>query len=315
MEEKLGRVDAIIAKIEDGGVPDMEEIRFLNEEALVIFRSKPNVVRVEAPVTICGDIHGQFVDLMELFDICGKVPNTNYLFMGDYVDRGPKSVEVVSYLFALMIRYPESITLLRGNHESASTSLHFGFRDEVVSRYGSEEVWQIYTSTFNSIPLAALVGGKILCVHGGLSPSIKTIADIEEIDRFREIPHQGPMCDLMWSDPANISGFQPSIRDAGYQFGEDVTKAFNKTNGLILTCRAHQLVMGGVEYSHNNQIVTVFSAPDYCMRCGNTAGVIELDENLQRKEIIFETPRNTSVINDDIPDFYLSDSDYSDYSD
>lgn len=300
-------IDAIITKIENGGFPTVEEVMFINQKARVIFSALPNVVKVKAPVTICGDIHGQYGDLMELFRIGGKVPYTNYLFMGDYVDRGSQSVETVSYLFALKIKYPEHITLLRGNHESSGISHHFGFRDEVVERYGNDAVWQTYTQTFCNLPLAALVGGKILCVHGGLSPDIKSIADIEKIDRFREIPHEGPMCDLVWSDPAGKAGFQPSCREAGFQFGADVTRNWNKVNDLELTVRAHQLVMTGLEFGHNGQIVTIFSAPDYCMRCGNPAGMLELDENLKRKEIRFETPRTLEDANEDVPAYFRFD--------
>jgi serine/threonine-protein phosphatase 2A catalytic subunit len=129
--------------------------------------------------------------------------------MGDYVDRGSQSVEIVSYLFTLMIRYQDSIRLPRGSHESAFTSQHFGFREEVIARYGSDHIWQIYTQPFSTIPLEALIAKKIICVHGWISHAIKTIADIQTIDRFHEIPHQGPMRDLMWSDTATIQGFQP----------------------------------------------------------------------------------------------------------
>jgi serine/threonine-protein phosphatase 2A catalytic subunit len=270
------------------------------------------VITVTAPVTICGDIHGQYNDLVELFEIGGSIPFTNYLFMGDYVDRGPQSVETVSYLFCLKIKYPDHITLLRGNHESAGISEHFGFRDEVVDRYGDDTVWQIYTRTFNHLPLADLVVStqvdvKILCVHGGLSPNLKKISDIEEIERHRELPHEGPMCDLVWSDPAAIVGYQPSCREAGYQFGADITREWNKENNLTLTVRAHQLVMSGLAYTHNTGIVTIFSAPDYCMRCGNKAGIMELDENCARTEIRFGTPRNIAAEAKDIPQYFRFD--------
>lgn len=302
-------LDSIIKKIEDGKLPSVEDINFINEKAREIFKTLDNVVQVGVPVTICGDIHGQFHDLIELFKIGGRVPFTNYLFMGDYVDRGQKSVETVTYLFALKIKYPTHITLLRGNHESSGISQHFGFRDEVISRYGNDKVWVTYTQTFNFLPLAALVASKILCVHGGLSPDIRTIDDIQAIDRFREIPHEGPMCDLVWSDPASSQGFQPSCREAGYQFGADITRNWNKANGLELTARAHQLVMSGLEYGHDNQVVTIFSAPDYCMRCGNPAGILELDENLRRKEIRFDTPRLFTDPNDDIPKYFTYSDD------
>lgn len=304
MSDTLKRVDEIIASIENGGFPTIEDIIFITSKAKEIFLTLPNVIKVNPPVTVCGDIHGQFCDLQELFKINGPLPYTDYLFMGDYVDRGNQSVETVTYLFALKIKYPNSLTLLRGNHESSGISQHFGFRDEVVARYGNDKVWQIYTDTFCSLPLAAHIGGKILCVHGGLSPEIKTIDDIEKIDRFREIPHDGPMCDLVWSDPASIRGFQPSCRDAGFQFGADITRNWNAVNGLELTARAHQLVMTGLEYNHDKQIVTIFSAPDYCMRCGNTAGVLELDEKMRRKEIRFFTPRLLDETTEDVPAYF-----------
>jgi serine/threonine-protein phosphatase 2A catalytic subunit len=308
----MSTIDSIITKIEEGGLPTVEEVREINDKARVIFAALPNVVQVTAPVTLCGDIHGQYNDLQELFRIGGRIPYTNYLFMGDYVDRGSQSIETVSYLFCLKIKYPEHITLLRGNHESAGISQHFGFREEVVQRYKDDTVWQVYTQTFNNLPLAALVSSpksdtKILCVHGGLSPRIKKIADIEAIDRFRELPHDGPMCDLMWSDPAAQLGFQPSCREAGYQFGADVTRNWNRANGLALTVRAHQLVMTGLEYGHFDQVVTIFSAPDYCMRCGNKAGIMELDENCQRREIRFDTPRNLVAHNADLPRYFRFD--------
>lgn len=296
--------DSIIKKIEDGHLPTVEEINWINQQAKEIFSKLPNVVSVSSPVTICGDIHGQFTDLMELFKIGGQIPYTNYLFLGDYVDRGAQSVETVSYLFCLKIKYPQHITLLRGNHESAGISQIFGFRDEVTARYGNDQVWQTYTQTFNYLPLGATINGKILCVHGGLSPSLKTIDDIQALNRFCEIPHKGPMCDLVWSDPAPAAGFQPSAREAGYQFGPDVTLGWNKANGLELTARGHQLVMTGLEYAHGDQIVTVFSAPDYCGRCGNPAGILELDEQLNRKDIRFETPTALENKHDRIPDYF-----------
>lgn len=283
--------DTIMSNILAKKLPTIEEIEWLNEEAKKIFEQLPNVVSVQAPVTICGDIHGQFTDLMELFEIGGKIPYTNYLFLGDYVDRGAHSVETVTYLFCLKIKYPNHITLIRGNHECSNISQLFGFRDEVISKYnGSEQVWKIYTSTFNYLPLGALINDKILCVHGGLSPTLQTIQDIQDLNRKAEIPHKGPMCDLVWSDPSQNTGFVPSCRDAGYQFGQDVTTKWNKDNGLELTCRGHQLAIQGIEYNHDNQIVTVFSAPDYCGRCGNLGGILELDENLSRQDIRFKSP-------------------------
>ena len=297
-------VDIILNKLINGILPTFEEIKNINDQCREIFKLLPNVVKVSAPVTICGDIHGQFEDLLELFEIGGKIPDTNYLFLGDYVDRGSKSIEVVTYLFCLKIKFPNHITLIRGNHESSGISQIFGFREEVISRYGNDTIWQIYTQTFNYLPLGALINSKVLCVHGGLSPSLKTIEDIQQLDRFCELPHSGPMCDLVWSDPSPVNGYSPSIRDAGYQFGPDASLEWNKTNGLDFTARGHQLVMSGLEYTHNDQIVTVFSAPDYCGRCKNLGGILELDEKLNKTNIKFETPLSLLNNLEKIPDYY-----------
>ncbi|CAB1332402.1 unnamed protein product [Coregonus sp. 'balchen'] len=180
-------------------------------KAKEILTKESNVQEVRCPVTVCGDVHGQFHDLMELFRIGGKSPDTNYLFMGDYVDRGYYSV-----------RYPKRITILRGNHESRQITQVYGFYDECLRKYGN---------------------ANIFCLHGGLSPSIDTLDHIRALDRLQEVPHEGPMCDLLWSDPDDRGGWGISPRGAGYTFGQDISETFNHANGLTLVSRAHQLVM------------------------------------------------------------------------
>lgn len=210
-----------------------------------------------APVTVCGDIHGQFHDLIELFKIGGNVPDTNYLFMGDYVDRGYYSVETATLLVALKIRYPSRITILRGNHESRQITQVYGFYDECLRKYGSATVWKCFTDLFDYFPITALIEGQvhgafvidvliflqIFCLHGGLSPGLESLDNIRSLNRIQEIPHEGPMCDLLWSDPDDRPGWGVSPRGAGYTFGQDVTEQFNRKNGLTLIARAHQLVM------------------------------------------------------------------------
>ncbi|RYO99080.1 hypothetical protein DL764_006907 [Monosporascus ibericus] len=257
------------------------EVQRLCDKAREVLQEESNVQPVKCPVTVCGDIHGQFHDLMELFKIGGPNPDTNYLFMGDYVDRGYYSVETVTLLVALKIRYPQRITILRGNHESRQITQVYGFYDECLRKYGNANVWKFFTDLFDYLPLTALIDNQIFCLHGGLSPSIDTLDNIRALDRIQEVPHEGPMCDLLWSDPDDRCGWGISPRGAGYTFGQDISEAFNHNNGLTLIARAHQLVMEGYNWSQDRNVVTIFSAPNYCYRCGNQAAIMEIDEHLK----------------------------------
>jgi serine/threonine-protein phosphatase 4 catalytic subunit len=256
---------------------------------------------------ICGDIHGQFYDLMELFKVGGDLPDTNYLFMGDFVDRGFYSVETFLLLLALKVRYPDRITLIRGNHESRQITQVYGFYDECLRKYGSVNVWRYCTEIFDYLSLSSIIEDKIFCVHGGLSPSINTLDQIRVIDRKQEVPHDGAMCDLMWSDPEDIDGWGLSPRGAGYLFGGDVVTQFNTTNNIDLIARAHQLVMEGYSWMHNKGIITIFSAPNYCYRCGNQAAIMEIDEHLEYTFLQFDPAprRGQPDVSRRTPDYFL----------
>ncbi|KAI9651746.1 MAG: hypothetical protein M1831_000496 [Alyxoria varia] len=382
--------------------PQVREICYKARELLI---EEGNVVGVDAPVTICGDIHGQFHDLMELFRVGGSIPHTNYLFMGDFVDRGFYSLESFLLLLSLKVRYPDRLTLIRGNHESRQITTVYGFYDECLRKYGTANVWRYCCEVFDYLALGALVTGAattmepapgaelsveavnsersgggfsgdeemeieilnaenkitnrfprnrkvmrsgggaggngeaaeqqhqsqsqseartresgssspaqqspgetggapsspgppgtgasgspsgssstpsscgaVFCVHGGLSPLIDSLDKIRLIDRKQEVPHEGAMCDLLWSDPDEITSWGLSPRGAGFLFGSDIVRAFNHTNNISLIARAHQLVMEGFKEMFDSSIVTVWSAPNYCYRCGNVASILELGE-------------------------------------
>eukprot|EP00834_Sanchytrium_tribonematis_P002762 NODE_92_length_21543_cov_0.719036.p10 type:complete len:201 gc:universal NODE_92_length_21543_cov_0.719036:16556-17158(+) len=190
-------IDATISKLNQKKLLEEDEIQELYYLVREIFINESNVQQVSAPVTICGDIHGQFYDLLELFLAGGNCPVTNYLFLGDYVDRGYDSVETILLLVALKCRYPDRITLVRGNHESRQITSIYGFYDECIRKFGNANVWRLCCDIFDLLPLAAIINNEILCVHGGLSPSIQKIDHIRLIDRKVEVPQSGPFSDLL----------------------------------------------------------------------------------------------------------------------
>ncbi|RIB29583.1 serine/threonine-protein phosphatase PP-X isozyme 2-like protein [Gigaspora rosea] len=281
-------LDGQIEKLRKCELISENEVKELCRKAREVLIEESNVQRVDAPVTICGDIHGQFYDLKELFKVGGDCPDTNYLFLGDFVDRGFYSVETFLLLLALKVRYPDRITLIRGNHESRQITQVYGFYDECLRKYGSVNVWRHCCEIFDYMSLSAIIENKIFCVHGGLSPVIGSLDQIRTIDRKQEVPHDGAMCDLLWSDPDDIEGWGISPRGAGYLFGGDIVAQFLQHNNLDLIARAHQLVMEGYKLMFNNTIVTVWSAPNYCYRCGNVAAILELDDKLNKNYKIFE---------------------------
>jgi len=225
---------------------------------------------------------------MELFRVGGDCPDVNYLFLGDFVDRGYYSVETWLLLLALKVRYPKRIFLIRGNHESRQITQVYGFYDECLRKYGSVDVWKHCTDVFDCLSLTAVVNKQIFAVHGGLSPSIDTLDQIRELDSRREIPHEGPVCDLLWSDPEDTSGWGISPRGAGYIFGPDIVEQFQHINGLTMMARAHQLVMEGYKMMFGDRLVTVWSAPNYCYRCGNVASVLEVGEEMNHTFNVFD---------------------------
>ncbi|BEJ17591.1 hypothetical protein CspHIS471_0609920 [Cutaneotrichosporon sp. HIS471] len=247
-----------------------------------------NVHLVQSPVTVCGDIHGQFWDVLEIFRQGGEAPKTSYIFMGDFVDRGYYSLETLSLLLALKARYPERITLLRGNHESRQITQVYGFYDECMQKYGNPSVWRACCNVFDNLNLAAIIDSSILCVHGGLSPDIRTLDQVRTISRAQEVPHEGPFCDLMWSDPDDVETWAVSPRGAGWLFGGKVTGEFNHVNGLKLVARAHQLVQEGYKHMFDEKLVTVWSAPNYCYRCGNSASIMQVDEETNTSFKVYE---------------------------
>ena len=206
------------------------DIRGLCTAAREIFMNQPVLLELEAPIKICGDLHGQYFDLLRLFEYGGFPPESNYLFLGDYVDRGKQSLETICLLLAYKVKYPENFFLLRGNHECASINRIYGFYDECKRRY-SIKLWKRFQDVFNVLPFAAIVDEKIFCIHAGLSPDLNSPDQIKKISRPTDVPDSGILCDLLWSDPeADMKGWAENDRGVSYTFGEDVRLARALTN-------------------------------------------------------------------------------------
>ncbi|KAH7825472.1 putative protein phosphatase D3 [Monocercomonoides exilis] len=245
-----------------------------------IFKELPNVIEINprenAVVTVVGDTHGQFFDVVNIFERYGFPTSSHlYLFNGDYVDRGSFGTENIFLLFLMKLAFPMYIHILRGNHESERCTSTYGFKNEVTDKYGAA-AYSLFLSAFNTLPLAAIVNDEIFVTHGGLFDTYGVTIDmINKTDRFCDPGMEGGdhlMEQLLWSDPSEYSFIFPSIRSFGCLFGRDVTKEFCKTNGLKVIVRSHECRKNGFTIQHEGTLITLFSAPSYC--CDTNLGAI-----------------------------------------
>jgi len=272
--------DEQIKLVSESNLLSEEELKYLCIKSMEIFMQESSFLELTAPIIICGDIHGQYRDLIRLFDFGGTPEKKQYLFLGDYVDRGKNSIECISLLLAYKIKFPKNIYLLRGNHESEMINRTYGFYDECKRRYNLR-IWKIFSDCFNWLPISAIVNSKILCMHGGLSPDLKELKNIKQIVRPTEVPDKGLLCDLLWSDPdADAEDWAPNNRGISVLFNENlVEKAIDELD-IDLICRAHQVVESGYEFFAQRQLVTVFSAPNYCGEFDNAGAFMLVNKDL-----------------------------------
>ncbi|XP_022861750.1 serine/threonine-protein phosphatase BSL3-like [Olea europaea var. sylvestris] len=273
---------------------DCNEIGDLCDSAERIFASEPSVLQLRAPIKIFGDLHGQFGDLMRLFDeygspsTAGDIAYIDYLFLGDYVDRGQHSLETITLLLAMKVEHPHQIHLIRGNHEAADINALFGFRIECIERMGERDgiwAWHRINRLFNWLPLAALIEKKIICMHGGIGRSINHVEQIENIQRPITMEAGSiVLMDLLWSDPTendSVEGLRPNARGPGLvTFGPDRVMEFCNNNDLQLIVRAHECVMDGFERFAQGHLITLFSATNYCGTANNAGAILVLGRDL-----------------------------------
>ncbi|TXT04889.1 hypothetical protein VHUM_03972 [Vanrija humicola] len=271
-----------------------EQALYILEKGGEILKSEPNLLEVDAPITVCGDIHGQYYDLMKLFEVGGNPADTRYLFLGDYVDRGYFSIECVLYLWSLKMWYPDTLFLLRGNHECRHLTDYFTFKLECKHKY-SETVYNACMDTFCNLPLAAVMNRQFLCIHGGLSPELHTLDDLRTINRFREPPTHGLMCDILWADPLEDFGNEKNptenfvhnhVRGCSYFFTYNAACQFLERNNLLSIIRAHEAQDAGYRMYKKTKttgfpsVMTIFSAPNYLDVYSNKAAVLKYESNV-----------------------------------
>ncbi|KAH0025559.1 Metallo-dependent phosphatase, partial [Aureobasidium melanogenum] len=276
----------------EGRLTEDQALWILSECTKVLER-EPNLLEMDAPITVCGDVHGQYYDLMKLFEVGGDPADTRYLFLGDYVDRGYFSIECVLYLWALKIWYPNTLWLMRGNHECRHLTDYFTFKLECKHKY-SEAVYEACMKSFCALPLAAVMNKQFLCIHGGLSPELHTLEDLKSIDRFREPPTHGLMCDILWADPLEDFGQEKTqeyfvhnhVRGCSYFFSYPAACAFLEKNNLLSIIRAHEAQDAGYRMYRKTRttgfpsVMTIFSAPNYLDVYNNKAAVLKYENNV-----------------------------------
>lgn len=270
---------------------------------------EPNVLTLQSPLTVVGDVHGQLLDVLKLLRESGQVwDGARYLFLGDYVDRGFSSVETFCLIALLKVLHPDRVFLLRGNHESRRVNQMYGLLNDCMQLYGHAGLWLRLNEVFDLLPVAAVVDGSIFCVHGGLSPEIARVGRIStDIYRRQEIPVSGPFADLCWSDPDDVAHFVPSTRGAGFLFGRGEAEAFLRLNKLDMIARSHQLAMEGYNWHFDKKVVTVWSAPNYMYRSNNKAAVMKIEKPGAEPtfQMFTEDERSSEKPNDDIVSYFV----------
>lgn len=277
-------VTSMMDHFKSNKVLDEENVVALLTKIKPLLAALPNVVEVpvNTRITVVGDLHGQLDDLFHIFKLCGLPSDRNvYLFNGDFVDRGQHSCEVVLTLFAWKLLYPDFLLLNRGNHEARDINSRDGFEKECVQKY-SLKVFDLFSEVFAALPLAHVLGSKVYVVHGGLTAENETIASLNKVDRFFEVPPTDTVMEqMMWSDPDHEEGRQASPRGAALLFGPDITEQFLSDNNLSLIIRSHECQQKGYDRMHDDRLITVFSASNYCGTVGNDGAFVFFEKDMQ----------------------------------
>ena len=295
----------LIKSLKSFKTPSPSTLMLLLSQAERILNQEANLLSLNSPITICGDIHGSLDDLLEIFRLSGKPGETNYLFLGNYINIHRNSVEVLSLLLSYKILFPSKMILLRGSHESINLSYKYGFYQECIEKFGSSKIWVKFHEVFKSFPLAAIVGSKIFCVHSGISYDIDEVNKILDINRFEETKNEGPLMHLLLYYPDSRDGWNP-IPGRSYDvgFGTDIIESFLLKNDLELIIRSRQMIMEGYLWHNNDKVLSIYSVSNYG-GYKNLAAIVQIDENMKINTLIFDDLFKTNTISkDNFPDYF-----------
>ncbi|OHS99817.1 serine/threonine protein phosphatase [Tritrichomonas foetus] len=301
--------------LDKGGVVPIDVVTEVCLRLLDLLNKEDNIVLLASPITICGDVHGQYEDVIQLFKTAGNNFDQKFLFLGDYVDRGYYSLNTFLLLAMLKIKYPHQYTLLRGNHESRQTTMLYGLYNEILQNYGTASLYNLLMSVFDMLPICALIDNNVFAAHGGLSPLLPLIGMVQKEDRNAELPTIGPLADITWSDPdERVQQWLKNARGAGYLFGADQTKKFCHLNKVKLVLRSHQMAMEGYQWYFNDieeeggqlgRLLLVWSAPDYAYVSKNAATILQYGFQGQERVTLKRFDKNVERITND-PSNYSS---------
>lgn len=275
IDQIIERLKTAQENIAECDILEEHEILYLMSKSENAILSDPMLLELNTPVNVIGDIHGQFFDLLRYFKMEGFPPTNKYLFLGNYINRGEHSIETMCLLLCYKIKYPDRVFLLRGNHESRGPSGRYGLYDN-CKRFSGSWIWRRFLDLFNILPVAAIIDSNIFCVHGGISPDLQSMDQIRQLPRPSEVPKEGLLCDLLWSDPSPfVDLWGESERGVSHTFGARTVEIFLSTFHFDFIIRASEVVDGF--YFFTEGLLSIFSAPNYCGE-GNNGVLLKIDE-------------------------------------
>ena len=277
---------------------DITQIKLVLDEIKKVLISEPIFLELHPPITLVGDVHGQLYDLLRIFEKCGYPPDTNYLFLGDYIDRGFRSIETITLLFCYKILYPQNIYLLRGNHEISFVNYCRGFIDDIKKEYDDTSIYDKFNDIFNYLPLASIIDDQVFCVHGGISPKLTSFDEIKKIEKPVTADEffngekfvEGFITDFLFAEcDTDIDDWRPGPNNLSILFGQKTLNDFVQKFNLKMVCRGHEVADGiWYPFSPNNSLLTIFSASKFRLIHENRAAVVNLNKNLEFEVVTFE---------------------------